>query len=66
MIGHSIDPIRALIMKLEAEKFFLGEIWLDVLAILKSQGRVAAYADAERRMQTARSNQIVPVFGRNE
>jgi len=54
--GDNIDDVRAAIMRLENADEFDERAWLVVLAILERQGRVAALADARRRMETARMN----------
>ncbi len=54
--GDNIDDVRAAIMRLENADEFGERAWLVVLAILERQGRVAALADARRRMETARMN----------
>lgn len=56
---HNIDDVRAEIMRLESAPVFDAVAWAKVLADMDSQGRVAGLADARRRMETARENQIV-------
>lgn len=55
---HNIDDVRAEIMRLESAPVFDAVAWAKVLADMESQGRVAGLADARRRMETARANQI--------
>jgi hypothetical protein len=57
--GSNIDDVRAEIMRLEAAPHFDADAWSRVLADLSAAGRVSALADAQRRMETARSNQPV-------
>lgn len=57
-LGQSnIDDVRAEIMRLEVAAHFDANAWSRVLADLSAAGRVAGLADAQRRMETARSNQ---------
>lgn len=60
-IQTNIDNVRAEIMALESATVFDDQAWQRVLADLRAAGRVSALADAERRMETARGNQSVPV-----
>ena len=53
----NIDDVRDEIMRLEAAPHFDAAAWSRVLADLGTAGRVSALADAQRRMETARSNQ---------
>lgn len=55
---HNIDDVRAEIMRLESAPVFDVVAWAKVLADMESQGRVAGLADARRRMETAREDQI--------
>lgn len=57
MMQTNIDEVRAEIMRLEAAPHFDAAAWSRVLADLSAAGRVAGLADAQRRMETARSNQ---------
>jgi hypothetical protein len=53
----NIDDVRARIMELESADVYDDQAWQRVLADLRAAGRVSAVADAERRMETAKSNQ---------
>lgn len=53
----NIDDVRAEIMRLEAAPHFDAVAWSRVLADLEAASRFSALADAQRRMDTARSNQ---------
>lgn len=55
---HNIDDVREWIMRLERAPAFDANAWARVLADLEAGGRVSALADARRRMETARGNQI--------
>lgn len=55
---HNIDDVRTEIMRLERAPAFDAEAWARVLADLESAGRVSALADAQRRMETAKGNQL--------
>jgi len=57
----NIDDVRDEIMRLESAPHFDANAWSRVLADLSAAGRLSALADAQRRMETARSNQ--PVVG---
>ncbi len=60
MIGRSnLDPIRIEIIRLENAVIFDSFAWECVFAVLRAQDRPAGLADAQRRMETARMNQIV-------
>lgn len=61
-IQTNIDNVRAEIMALESATVFDDQAWQRVLADLRAAGRVSALADAERRMETARGNQIMHVM----
>lgn len=59
MSGQSnIDDVRARIMKLEVATVFDDHAWQCVFADLRAAGRLSALADAERRMETARTNSV--------
>jgi len=60
---HNIDDVRDRIVQLESAEVFDEDAWLAVLADLRSAGRVAGLADAQRRMETARENQPSPKAG---
>lgn len=53
----NIDDVRDEIMRLESAPHFNADAWSRVLADLSTAGRFSALADAQRRMETARSNQ---------
>lgn len=54
---HNIDPIRARIMELESATVFDQRAWAEVLIALTD--RPNARADAARRMETAKENQLI-------
>jgi len=58
LFGSNIDDVRTEIMRLETAPHFDADAWSRVLADLSTAGRVAGLADAQRRMETARSNQL--------
>lgn len=54
----NIDDVRVEIMRLEDADFFDEGAWLRVLETLSAAGRVSTLADAKRRMETAKQNQM--------
>ena len=57
----NIDEVRARIMELESAAVFYDRAWQEVLADLRTAGRMSALADAERRMETAKGNQSAAI-----
>lgn len=62
----NIDDVRAEIIRLEAALHFDADAWSRVLADLGTAGRFSALTDAQRRKETARSNQPVVIDARRE
>lgn len=59
MSGQSnIDNVRMRIMALESATVFDNLAWQCVFADLRAAGRLSALSDAERRMETARTNSV--------
>lgn len=57
--GSNIDDVRAEIMRLEDAEYFDQNAWARVLADMEAAGRMSGFADAKRRMETAKQTKLI-------